>query len=41
MVEDTDLDSDLVLALTDGNPLFVVEVATSGVEGVPSSLNRV
>ena len=38
MVEDTDLDSDLVLALTDGNPLFVIEVAASGVEGVPSSV---
>ena len=38
MVEDTDLDSDLVLSLTDGNPLFVVEVAASGVEGVPSSV---
>ncbi|MCH8991357.1 MAG: AAA family ATPase, partial [Acidobacteria bacterium] len=38
MVEDTDLDSDLVLALTDGNPLFVTEVAASGVEGVPSSV---
>ena len=38
MVEDTDLDSDQVLALTDGNPLFVVEVITSGVEGVPSSV---
>ncbi len=38
MVEDTDLDSDQVVALTDGNPLFVVEVAASGVEGVPSSV---
>ncbi len=38
MVEDTDLDSDLVVALTDGNPLFVTEVAASGVEGVPSSV---
>jgi ATP/maltotriose-dependent transcriptional regulator MalT len=38
MVEDTDLDSDLVLSLTDGNPLFVTEVAASGVEGVPSSV---
>ncbi len=38
MVEDTDLDSDQVLALTDGNPLFVIEVAASGVEGVPSSV---
>jgi len=38
MVEDTDFDSDLVLALTDGNPLFVTEVAASGVEGVPSSV---
>ena len=38
LVEDTDLDSDQVLALTDGNPLFVTEVAASGVEGVPSSV---
>ncbi len=38
MVEDTDLDSDEVLSLTDGNPLFVTEVAVSGVEGVPSSV---
>ncbi|MCH7583370.1 MAG: AAA family ATPase [Acidobacteria bacterium] len=38
MVEDTGLDSDQVLALTDGNPLFVTEVAASGVEGVPSSV---
>jgi len=38
MVEDTELDSDLVLALTDGNPLFVTEIITSGVEGVPSSV---
>ncbi|MCH7586255.1 MAG: AAA family ATPase [Acidobacteria bacterium] len=38
MVEDTDLDSNQVLALTDGNPLFVTEVAASGVEGVPSSV---
>jgi len=33
MVEDTDLDSDQVLSLTDGNPLFVTEVAVSGVGG--------
>jgi len=38
LVEDTDLDSDQVVALTDGNPLFVTEVAASGVEGVPSSV---
>ncbi len=38
MVEDTDLDSAEVLSLTDGNPLFVIEVAASGVEGVPSSV---
>ena len=38
MVEDTDLDSDRVLSLTDGNPLFVTELAESGVEGVPSSV---
>ena len=38
MVEDTDLDSDQVLALTAGNPLFVSEVIASGVEGVPSSV---
>jgi predicted ATPase len=38
MVEDTGLDSDQVLSLTDGNPLFVTEVAVSGVEGVPSSV---
>ena len=38
LVEDTDLDSDVVVAVTDGNPLFVVEVAASGVEGVPSSV---
>ncbi len=38
MVEDAGLDSDQVLSLTDGNPLFVTEVAASGVEGVPSSV---
>lgn len=38
LVEDTDLDSDQVLALTDGNPLFVTEVTAWGVEGVPSSV---
>ncbi|MEE8375019.1 MAG: AAA family ATPase [Acidimicrobiia bacterium] len=38
MVEDTGLDSDQILSLTDGNPLFVTEVAASGVEGVPSSV---
>ncbi len=38
MVEDTDLDSDEVLSLTDGNPLFVIEVAASGVEEVSSSV---
>ena len=38
MIDDADLDTDQVLALTDGNPLFVTEVAASGVEGVPSSV---
>ena len=38
MVNDTDLDTEEVLALTDGNALFVTEVAASGVEGVPSSV---
>ena len=35
---DTNIELDEVLALTDGNPLFVTEVAASGVEGVPSSV---
>ncbi len=38
MVEHTNLDSGEVFSLTDGNPLFVIEVAVSGVEGVPSSV---
>ena len=38
MVDNTGLDSDEVLALTDGNPLFVSEIISSGVEGVPSSV---
>ena len=35
---DTNIELDEVLALTDGNPLFVTEVAASGVERVPSSV---
>jgi len=38
MVGKAGLDSGRVLALTDGNPLFVSEVITSGVEGVPLSV---
>lgn len=38
MIDDTGLDPDEVLAVTDGNPLFVTAVAASGVEGVPSSV---
>ena len=38
MVDDTGLDLDEVLALTDGNPLFVTEVLASGVENVPPSI---
>jgi ATP/maltotriose-dependent transcriptional regulator MalT len=38
LVGDADLDVDEILILTDGNPLFVVEVAASGVEGVPLSV---
>lgn len=38
LVGDDDLDLDEILALTDGNPLFVTEVIASGVEGVPMSV---
>lgn len=38
LIEHADLDLDDVLALTGGNPLFVSEIATSGVERVPSSV---
>jgi ATP/maltotriose-dependent transcriptional regulator MalT len=38
LVGDADLDVDEVLALTDGNPLFVTELLASGVEKVPSSV---
>lgn len=38
MVLDTGLDFDEVMALTGGNPLFVTEVLTSGVEKVPASV---
>ena len=38
LVGDEDLDLDQILALTDGNPLFVTEVLASGVEGVPASV---
>lgn len=38
MVEDTGLDLEEVLALTDGNPLFVTEVLASGVGTVPASV---
>jgi ATP/maltotriose-dependent transcriptional regulator MalT len=38
LVRDDDLDLDEILALTDGNPLFVTEVIASGVEGVPMSV---
>jgi len=35
---DSALDVDDILALTDGNPLFVTELLTSGVENVPTSV---
>ena len=38
MVDDTDLDLDEVIALTDGNPLFVTEVLASRVDNVPASV---
>lgn len=38
MVDDRPFDLAEVLALTSGNPLFVTEVLTSGVEGVPASV---
>lgn len=38
MIGDSGLDLDEVLALADGNPLFVTEVLASGVETVPSSV---
>ena len=38
LVGDIDHDVDEILALTDGNPLFVTEVLASGVEGVPLSV---
>ncbi len=38
MVADTGFDVDEVLALTNGNPLFVNEVVGSGVESVPPSV---
>lgn len=38
LVGDADLDVGKILALTDGNPLFVTEVLRSGVESVPSSV---
>ena len=38
MVKNSNLDPEQVFSLTDGNPLFVTEVAASGAEGVPSSV---
>ncbi|MEE8486357.1 MAG: AAA family ATPase [Acidimicrobiia bacterium] len=38
MIGDASFDLDEVLALTDGNPLFVAEVLASGVDAVPSSV---
>ncbi len=38
LIEGTELDSDEVLALTGGNPLFVTEVLASGVDEVPVSV---
>ena len=38
MVDDTLVDLDEILTLTDGNPLFVTEILRSGVEGVPLSV---
>ncbi len=38
MVQDTDLDLQEVMSLTDGNPLFVTEVVAAGVEAVPLSV---
>ena len=38
LIGDSGLDVEEVLALTDGNPLFVTELLRSGVEGVPSSV---
>jgi DNA-binding CsgD family transcriptional regulator/tetratricopeptide (TPR) repeat protein len=38
LVGDADLDIGEILALTDGNPLFVTEVLASGVQNVPSSV---
>jgi ATP/maltotriose-dependent transcriptional regulator MalT len=38
MVDDTNLDLDEVIALTDGNPLFVTEVLASRVDNVPASV---
>jgi ATP/maltotriose-dependent transcriptional regulator MalT len=38
MTEAADLDLDRVLALTDGNPLFVTEVIVAGVDQVPTSI---
>ncbi len=41
MVEGTGLDLEEILALTDGNPLFVTEVLASGVTAVPASIRDV
>jgi DNA-binding NarL/FixJ family response regulator/tetratricopeptide (TPR) repeat protein len=38
MSQGTDLDPGELFALTDGNPLFVVELVTSGTSGVPASI---
>jgi DNA-binding CsgD family transcriptional regulator/tetratricopeptide (TPR) repeat protein len=38
MVEGTDLIAEEVLALTDGNPLFVTQLLAAGVDRVPSSV---